>query len=72
MGREKHYDVDDEIILRQALHRLPENYQEILMLRFAEGLQFDEIAQINGQSLEATKSLFRRAVASLHKQVINV
>jgi RNA polymerase sigma-70 factor (ECF subfamily) len=61
--------IDDQIVLRRALHELPESYQDILLLRFVEGLQFNEIAQERGQSLEATKSLFRRAVAALRKQV---
>jgi RNA polymerase sigma-70 factor (ECF subfamily) len=65
-------ELDEIIILRQALQKLPENYQEILMLRFAEGLQFDQIAQLNGQTLEATKSLFRRAIIAINKQVANV
>ena len=59
--------LDDRIVLRQALQTLPENYQEVLLLRFAEGLQFNEIANHQGVSLEATKSLFRRAVASLQR-----
>ena len=61
--------IDDQIVLRRALHELPESYQDILLLRFVEGLQFNEIAQERSQSLEATKSLFRRAVAALRKQV---
>ena len=63
------HDRDDVIILRQALRKLPENYREIIMLRFVDGLQFDEIAELQGQSLEATKSLFRRAIAALQKHV---
>jgi len=62
-------NLDDRIILNQALRSIPCNYREILLLRFAEGMQFNEIAKQQGQSLEATKSLFRRAVAALHKQV---
>jgi RNA polymerase sigma-70 factor, ECF subfamily len=61
--------VDDCIILRQAISKLPDNYREILMLRFADGLKFSDIADCHGQSLEATKSLFRRAVAALQKQL---
>ena len=61
--------IDDRVILQQALRALPQRYQEVLLLRCAEGLQFNEIAQVQGQTLEATKSLFRRAVASLRKQV---
>ncbi|HTX91946.1 MAG TPA: sigma-70 family RNA polymerase sigma factor [Anaerolineales bacterium] len=60
---------DEVFIIRQAFRRLPQKYQEILLLRFAEGLHFDEIARLQGRTLEATKSFFRRAVAALHKQV---
>lgn len=60
---------DDKIILREALLQLPDHYQEVLLLRFAEGLKFREIAKVMGQSLEATKSLYRRAMASLRDVV---
>jgi RNA polymerase sigma-70 factor (ECF subfamily) len=56
---------DDKIILREAILGLPDHYQEILLLRFAEGLKFWEIARVMGQSLEATKSLYRRAMEAL-------
>lgn len=56
---------DDAILVRQALGRLPTRYQEVILLRFAEDLPFLEIAHQLGQSLEATKSLFRRAIAML-------
>lgn len=56
---------DDQIILRQALQKLSPHYREIILLRFADGLRFEEIARLQCQSLEATKSLFRRAIASL-------
>ena len=59
--------LDDRIVLRQAMKNLPENYQEVLLLRFAEGMQFNEIAALQGVNIEATKSLFRRAVASLQR-----
>jgi RNA polymerase sigma-70 factor, ECF subfamily len=61
--------LDDQIILRQALRQVPDHYREIILLRFADGLQFDEIARLQGQSLDATKSLFRRAITLLQKQV---
>ena len=60
---------EDRVVLRQMLRALPESYQEVILLRFAEELPFDEIARLRGQSLEATKSLFRRALAALRKQV---
>jgi RNA polymerase sigma-70 factor, ECF subfamily len=60
---------DDQIMLRRALRALPAHYQDILLLRFAEDLSFNEIAQVQGRSLESTKSLFRRAIAALRDQV---
>jgi RNA polymerase sigma-70 factor (ECF subfamily) len=62
-------NLDDAILIRKAMRSLPEDYQEIVLLRFAEGLQFNEIAQMRGQSLEATKSLFRRAISALRRQM---
>lgn len=62
--------LDDIITLRRALKELPEDYQEIVLLRFVDGLQFHEIARERGQSLEAAKSLFRRAIAALRKHVV--
>lgn len=59
---------DELIIIRRALGKLPEHYQEIILLRFVEGLQFNEIAEERGQSLEATKSLYRRAIAALSQE----
>jgi RNA polymerase sigma-70 factor (ECF subfamily) len=61
--------LDESILLREALRSLPEDYREVLLLRFAEGMKFDEIARLRGQSLEAVKSLFRRAVVAIRKQV---
>jgi RNA polymerase sigma-70 factor (ECF subfamily) len=60
---------DDKIVLREALMKLPDHYQEILLLRFAEGLKFREIATNMGQSFEATKSLYRRAMEALRDVV---
>jgi RNA polymerase sigma-70 factor (ECF subfamily) len=64
-------NMDKMIMIRQSFGSLPEHYQEILLLRFADGLRFKDIAQLLGQSLEGTKSLYRRAVAKLSEQVSN-
>ena len=60
---------DDRIQLQEAFNKLSASYKEILLMRFADGLRFYEIARLNEQSLEATKSLFRRAVSALGKQL---
>ena len=61
--------LEEQINLRKALQQIPDQYQEVILLRFVEGLQFNEIAELNGQHLEATKSLFRRAVSALRDQL---
>lgn len=61
--------MEERIILRKALEQLSTSYREVLILRFAEDLQFNQIAEVTGQSLDATKSLFRRAVAALKNKL---
>jgi RNA polymerase sigma-70 factor, ECF subfamily len=60
---------DDLVTIQVALGALPQNYQDILLMRFVDEIPFNEIALRNGQSLEATKSLFRRSVAALAKKL---
>lgn len=67
--REASKTKDDLDSIQQALSVLPQNYQEILLMRFIDGLPFQEIARQNGQSLEATKSLFRRSIAALSQKM---
>jgi RNA polymerase sigma-70 factor (ECF subfamily) len=57
------------VYLQQGLERLPEHYREILLLRFAEGRKFQEIADMQEKSLDATKSLFRRAISAMRDQL---
>ena len=61
--------MEDRIVLRKALTSLPDKYQEVLLMRFAEGMQFEEIAKTTDTNLEAVKSTFRRAVAALRKNL---
>lgn len=61
--------LEERIALRRALHQMSEQYQEVILLRFAEGLQFHEIAELHGQNLEATKSLYRRAMSALRNHL---
>jgi DNA-directed RNA polymerase specialized sigma24 family protein len=55
--------------IQGAMQQLPDHYQEIVLMRFADGLTFAQIAQERGQSLEATKSLYRRAIQALRQQM---
>jgi len=60
---------EEAFLVRQAFRRIPGRYQEIILLRFTEGMHFNEIAILRNQSLEAVKSLFRRAIAALDVQL---
>ncbi|TAK10701.1 MAG: RNA polymerase sigma factor [Anaerolineae bacterium] len=60
---------EDIIGLRRGLAALPEHYRDVLLLRFVDGLQFDEMAIELGKTLDATKSLFRRALQALQDEV---
>lgn len=62
---------EEHLTLVRAMAGLPESYREVLLLRFSEDLPFDEIARLQGRSLDATKSLFRRAVAALRARMEN-
>lgn len=61
--------MEERIFLQRSLQRLPENYREVILLRFAEDMQFNEIAALTGQNLEAVKSLFRRAISALRNHL---
>lgn len=61
--------LEERIAIRKALQKLSDQHREVILLRFAEGLQFNEIAKLTGQNLEATKSLFRRAISALRSHL---
>ena len=61
---------EDRALVRQVLRQLPERYRQLLLLRFAEDLSFKEIAQVMDLSLEATKSLYRRAITAAQEEIV--
>lgn len=60
---------DETALVLKALGTLPEHYQDIILARFIDGLTFAEIAAERDQSLEAVKSLFRRAIQALRDKM---
>lgn len=60
---------EDEVLVRVCLGHLPSHYQEVLLMRFAEGLKFKTIAKELDISLDAAKSRYRRAVAALAEEM---
>jgi RNA polymerase sigma-70 factor (ECF subfamily) len=60
---------DRRIYIQQCLMGVPDHYREIILLRFVEGLKFQEIATLQGKSLDAVKSVFRRAIEAMRKEL---
>jgi RNA polymerase sigma-70 factor (ECF subfamily) len=63
-GLERHFDHQE---LRRALHGLTSDQQQVVLLKFVDGLSNNEVAQILGKTEGAVKSLQHRALASLDR-----
>jgi RNA polymerase sigma-70 factor (ECF subfamily) len=61
MQQELHLQVAD------AVARLPEDYQEVVILRNLQQLPFDEVAQRMGRSRPAVQMLWMRAIRNLQE-----
>ena len=61
--------LEDQLALQIILYNLPNHYREVILLRFAEGMPFNEIANQLKKDLEATKSLFRRAICAVREKM---
>ena len=55
--------------LNQALAALSEDHREVLLLRFSDGLAYEEIAETLGISLGTVKSRINRARAELRQRM---
>ncbi len=60
-------DVEDAHLLRFMLRDLPRHYEHVLWLRFWGGLSFQECGIAMGLSLEAAKSVYRRAISAARR-----
>lgn len=57
------------VLLADALHELPSDYREVLILRHLEGMPFAEVAKRMDRTLDAVKSLWTRALAKLRRSL---
>jgi RNA polymerase sigma-70 factor (ECF subfamily) len=71
--REPHKHVEEEEKREQllkTLHRLPSERQELLILKFMEGMSNAEIGAVMGRTEGAVKSLYHRTLVALRKQMV--
>ncbi len=54
--------------LQRALDRLPDDYRQVLVLRYLEGRSFEEIAPLLNRSADAVRKLFARAMQRLRQE----
>ena len=62
---------ESAVHLADALARLPEDYQTVLLLRVFEELPAEEVAQRMGRSAGAIRMLQMRALAALRQEMDN-
>jgi RNA polymerase sigma-70 factor (ECF subfamily) len=60
---------EQEEALYAALDRLPEDYAQVLRLRYVEGLPFEEVAQKMGRTANAVRKLWARAIEKLQEEM---
>ncbi len=61
-------NIDDRLTVEEALVGMPENYTEILALKFLEDLSLAEISDQLHLTYEATRSRYRRAMGVLKRR----
>jgi RNA polymerase sigma-70 factor (ECF subfamily) len=66
---EKVLDAELGNAIQQATDRLPEGYREVFLLKDVEGLSYEQIAEITGDSVPAIKSRLHRARLALREAI---
>jgi RNA polymerase sigma-70 factor, ECF subfamily len=56
--------------LRAAIDRLPDDYRQVMSLRYSEGLAFEEVGRKLGRSADAARMLWARAVERLKHELV--
>ncbi|AKQ63516.1 RNA polymerase sigma-70 factor, ECF subfamily [Myxococcus hansupus] len=68
-AEEKALDAELGSAIQQASDRLPEGYREVFLLKDVEGLSYEQIAEVTGDSIPAIKSRLHRARLALREAI---
>jgi len=60
---------EETIVLAQAIRQLPDEQQQVIILRFIEGLSHSEVAHILNKSDGACRMIQARALATLNEKL---
>lgn len=66
---EKALDAELGQAIRQAADRLPEEYRRVFLLKDVDGLSYEEISEVTGDSVPAIKSRLHRARLALREAI---
>jgi RNA polymerase sigma-70 factor (ECF subfamily) len=66
---EQALDAELRDAIQQATDRLPDGYRDVFLLKDVEGLSYEQIAEITGDSVAAIKSRLHRARLSLREAI---
>lgn len=66
---EKALDAELGAAIQQATDRLPDRYREVFVLKDVEGLSYEQISEITGDSIPAIKSRLHRARLELRDAI---
>jgi RNA polymerase sigma-70 factor (ECF subfamily) len=58
---------EEAVYVRQALKKLTTLQQQVIVLKFLEGMNNEEVSEIMGKTVGSVKALQHRAVASLRR-----
>jgi RNA polymerase sigma-70 factor (ECF subfamily) len=59
---------EQTLLVAEAMARLPEDYQSVLVLRHMEGLTFPQVAERMGRSVDSVEKLWLRGLTRLKRE----
>ncbi len=60
---------EQSVLLADAIGRLPPDYREVILLRFAEGLPFAKVADRMGRTVNSVEKLWLRGIGRLRQEM---
>lgn len=71
VSMEKWFNLELKDVMREAIGKLPENYAEVIHLRYIDDMSYKEIADILGKPVSSVGTLVRRAKKKLLEIVMD-
>jgi RNA polymerase sigma-70 factor (ECF subfamily) len=63
---------EQSLMVAEAMSRLPDDYQTVLVLRHLEGMTFPQVAERMGRSVDSVEKLWLRGLTRLKREFSEV